>query len=176
MIVEELLSDPGGLRRYAAQPEMDPLTEEDALQEAQLLDLRFDALRSMAALLFELRLALQLREANTAVLIAYGVRELTWTAEPRPTTRTAWNVLGSTPSTQDGVFSLGLLIWPRARLRLSATSAAFVTGDVPGLDGPPPDYTSDDEATIGAGLAGWGSAFSPAHAVFLDSAPADSRP
>lgn len=55
--------------------------------------------------------------ANTAVLIAYGVRELTWMAEPRSTARTVWNVLGSTPSTQDGVFWLGLLIWPRARLR-----------------------------------------------------------
>lgn len=171
MILDDLLSDPDGLRQYAAQPEMDPLTEDDALQEAQLLDVRFDALRSTAALLFELRLALQLREANTAVLLAHGVRKLSWTAESRSTARTAWNVLGSTPSTTDGVFSLALLIWPRAQLRLSAIRAAFVAGDVPGLDGPPPDYTSDDEATIQAGLAGWRSVFSPIHAVFLDPSP-----
>src|SRR6266567_2002896 len=53
LIVEELLSDPA-LRRFASQPEMDPLTQEDALQEAQLLDVRLSALRLTVGLLFEL--------------------------------------------------------------------------------------------------------------------------
>ncbi len=42
--IEELLRPDPELRRFAAKPEMDPLTEEGALQEAQLLDVRFDAL------------------------------------------------------------------------------------------------------------------------------------
>jgi hypothetical protein len=73
MIIEELLSDPG-VRRFAARPEMDPLTEEDALQEAQLLEVRIDALRSSVALLLELRMALQLPTANTGILIARSAR------------------------------------------------------------------------------------------------------
>jgi len=65
MKIKDLLLPSPGLRAYAAAPEMDPLTEEDALQEAQLLDVRFDALSLTVGLLFELRMAQQLREANT---------------------------------------------------------------------------------------------------------------
>ncbi|MFV0462523.1 MAG: hypothetical protein ACK5MP_04905 [Nostocoides sp.] len=74
---------------------MDPLTESDALQEAQLLDVQLDAVREQLALLFELRMALQLREPDTGVLVARGVREFSWTAPPRSSLRTAWSVGGS---------------------------------------------------------------------------------
>jgi hypothetical protein len=171
--IEDLLWSDPGLRRFAAQPEMDPLTEEGALQEAQLVDIRFDALRSTVGLLFELRLALQLREANTGVLVARGVRELSWTAGPRSTGRTAWVVGGSIPHNEDRLFGLKLGMWPDAQLALRAESAAFFAGDVPGLD-PIPNYVDDDEATIRAHLAGWRSEFVPIHAVFLDPAPATS--
>ncbi|MGZ4617124.1 MAG: hypothetical protein ACXV5Q_00850 [Frankiaceae bacterium] len=170
--IGELLWPNPDLRHFAAKPEMDPLTEEDALQEAQLLDVRFDALRSTVALLFELRTALQLREANTGVLVAYGVRELSWTAEPRSTSRTAWAVGGSIPRNEDRLFGLTLGMWPGAQLELRAESAAFFAGDVPGLDEAPPDYGIDDEATVRTQLAGWHSEFVPVHAVFLDPAPA----
>lgn len=172
MIAIEALFEPDDRwREFASQPEMDPFTEDDALQEAQLLDVRFDALRSTVGLLFELRVALQLREANTGVLIARGVRELSWAAGPRSTTRTAWTVLGSRPEAHDGLFALSLRTWPESRLTLRAESAAFFAGDVPGLDRIP-DYVSDDEATIRANLADWRSEFMPVHAVFLDPAPA----
>lgn len=100
--IEELLSLDARLRRFAAQPEMDPLTENDALQEAQLLDVRVDALRSTVGLLFELRVALQLREANTGALVAHGVRKISWSSSPRPTPRTAWNVMSPTPRCSAG--------------------------------------------------------------------------
>jgi hypothetical protein len=168
--IGELLWPDPELRRFAAQPEMDPLTEEGALQEAQLLDVRFDALRSTVGLLFELRMALQLREANTGVLVARGVRELSWTAERRSTSRTAWVVGGSIPHNEDRLFGLTLGMWPGAQLTLKAESAAFFAGDVPGLDRIP-DYMDDDEVTVRAQLAGWHSDFIPVHAVFLDPAP-----
>ena len=44
MTIDELLLPNPAHRLHASLPEMDPLTEEDALQEAQLLDVRFDAL------------------------------------------------------------------------------------------------------------------------------------
>jgi hypothetical protein len=75
--IEDLLSE-REVRRFPSRPEMDPLTEEDGLQEVQLLDVRFDALRCTAGPLFERRPALQLRTANTGVLVAHGVRELAW--------------------------------------------------------------------------------------------------
>lgn len=171
--IEDLLLSDSRWREYASQPEMNPLTEDDALQEAQLLDVRFDALRSTVGLLFELRSALQLREANTGVLIARGVQELSWSAAgKRSTDRTAWTVGGSVISNADRLFRLELGMWPApgAQLRLVAESAAFFAGDVPGLDRIP-DYVVDDEATIRANLAGWHSPFVPVHAVFLDPAP-----
>ncbi len=160
------------MREYASKPEMDPLTEDDALQEAQLLDVRFDALRSTLGLLFELRTALQRREANTGVLVARGVRELSWSAGQRATPRTAWTVGGSVTSNADRLFSLDLGMWPPpgAQLRVVSESAAFFAGDVPGLEGIP-DYGSDDEAEIRANLAAWSAEFVPVHAVFLDPAP-----
>jgi hypothetical protein len=170
MVVEDLLEPDERWRTYASLPEMDPLTEADALQEAQLLDLRFDALRSTVGLLFELRVALQLREANTGVLVARGVRELSWTAEQHPTGRTAWVVLGSSPEAEERLFRLNLLMRPKGGLRLRAESAAFFAGDVAGLD-QIPDYGEDDEETVRANLAGWRSEFVPMRAVFLDAAP-----
>jgi hypothetical protein len=59
MRIEELLVDPRR-REHAAMPEADALTESDALQEAQLLDVRLDALRSTVWLLFDCRGALQI--------------------------------------------------------------------------------------------------------------------
>jgi hypothetical protein len=171
--IEDLLRPDRRWREFASQPEMDPLTEDDALQEAQLLDVRFDALRCSAGLLFELRGALQLREANTGVLVAHGVQELSWTGAKRTTARTAWTVGGSVISNIDQLFGLEFGMWPApgAQLRLRAESAAFFLGDVPGLERIP-DYVSDDEATVRANLASWHSQFVPVHAVFLDPAPA----
>ena len=173
MIIEDLLRPDPELRSYGAQPEMDPLTEDDALQEAQLLDVRFDALRSTVGLLFELRTALQLREANTGVLVARGVRELSWSTGGRsPAPRFAWVVAGSTIGAAVQLFELRLAgLRPGAGLGLVAESAAFFAGDVPGLDRIP-DYVSDDESTVRANLASWRSKFTPVHAVFLDPAPA----
>jgi hypothetical protein len=177
MRIEDLLLPSPELRAYAAQPEMDPLTEEDALQEAQLLDVRFDALRLTIGLLFELRLALQLREANTGVLIARGVRELSWAGPHRATELTAWTVGGSVPSNENRLFGLKLGMWPApgAQLSLVAENAAFFAGDVPGLDEAPPDYGDENRARIASGLAHWDSQFAPLHAVFLDAAPAPDR-
>ncbi len=171
MNIEDLLSD-ADRRRFAAQPEMDPLTEAAALQEAQLLDVRVHALTSTVGLLFDLRTALQFMEGNTALLIARGVREFGWAAEPRASVRTAWNVVSSEPSVCDRVFSIRLGFVPSARLTLAAESAEFYVGDVDALSDTPPDYGGADDAAIRAGLANWCSPFSPVHAVFLDPAPA----
>jgi hypothetical protein len=164
MLIQSLLFSDA--REYAAQPEMDPLTEEGALAEAQLLHVNFDALSLTLGLLFELRMALQLRESNTGLLIARGVRSLDWGAPGRATSKTAWNVVSSVPSAEAGLFRLSLGMWPEARLHLVAEAAAFYCGDV-ALNEAPPDYGDDDEI-VRQDLANWDSEFAPSHAVFLD--------
>ncbi|MFK4299250.1 hypothetical protein ABH924_004431 [Arthrobacter sp. GAS37] len=77
MKINDLFHMDPSLRRYTAPEAMNPLTEEDALEEAQVLDIRFDALAGIAGILFDLRQALQLREANTGVLVAHRVHGLT---------------------------------------------------------------------------------------------------
>ena len=166
MVLEDLLRFPAS-HGQNAYPESNPIAEENALQEAQLLDLRFDALHSSAGLLFELRTAIQLQAANTGVLVANKLSEITWSAEERSTERTAWNVIGSAPSCVDGRFTLNLLMYPSARLRLIAKSAAFSVVDVLGLGDAPPDYSGDDER-IRNGLATWNSYFEPVQMVFCD--------
>jgi hypothetical protein len=156
MIIEDLLHPGFELAQPVRLPEMNPLAEEGALQEAQLLDVRFDAVRSTVGILFDLRLALQLREANTGALIAGGVRALAWTAEARSTTRTAWTVGNSLPYVRDKLFELSIGLWPNAQLSLISESAVFYLGDIVGL-GRIPDYVDDDEATIYSQLAGWRS-------------------
>jgi len=89
-------------------PDSDPLTVEDALQEAQLVDVRFHAIESRVALLFDLRMALQLRLGNAGVLVLREIETLAWSQERRPTRRTAWNVVGSSPSVEGATFHLEL--------------------------------------------------------------------
>jgi hypothetical protein len=171
MRIEELLVDPRR-REHAAMPEADALTEVDALQEAQLLDVRLDALRSTVWLLFDCRGALQIEMGNTAVIVAYGLHRFSWVAQPRGRL-TAWTVVSSEPVARGGVWSLSLAFVPSARLELEADSAEFFVGNVPGGDEAPPNYMEADDATIRAGLQSWTSTFEPVHAVFLDPASAD---
>jgi hypothetical protein len=171
MRIDELLDDPRR-REQAAMPEADALTETDALQEAQLLDVRLDALRSTVWLLFDCRGALQIQMGNTAVIVAYGLHRLSWVGQPRGRL-TAWTVVRSTPVARDGVWSLSLGFVPSGGLELEADSSEFFVGNVPGCDEAPPNYTEKDDATIRAGLPGWTSTFEPVHAVFLGPAPSD---
>lgn len=155
------------VRQFAGEPEMDPFREEGALLEAQLLDIRFDALRSTLGLLFELRLALQLRKGNTGVLIAHDVRKCSWSAQASATGRTAWTVVGSLARVENQLLRLTLSILPIAGLELVASRAAFYVGDVPALGATPPDYVQDDERLVQAGLANWRSSFVPVNSTSI---------
>ncbi|MEV4260223.1 hypothetical protein [Kribbella sp. NPDC049584] len=175
MKIDDLLGLDPDLRKHASLPEMDPLTEDDALQEAQVLDVRFDVIAGIAGILFELRQALQLQEATTGVLVAHGVRELSWRGPVRNRALTAWSVGSSVPRADNQLFSLNLVMWPHpgAQLSLTAETAAFFVGEVPGLSAAPPDYAGRDREAVVGEVASWGSIFEPVSAVFLDAAPID---
>jgi hypothetical protein len=148
-------------------PEMDPLTEKDALQEARLNELIFDAVNRRVGLLFDLRGALQLRMADTGFLVLSGVEDLSWNSERRRTTRTAWNVVGSLPVNEDGAVNLRLFFFPDAELTVVARSAAFYAGDVPGLPDTPPDFADTDEA-VATGMASMDSPFEPTQVTLVE--------
>lgn len=148
-------------------PEMDPLTEKDALQEARLNELIFEAVNRRVGLLFDLRGSLQLRTAHTGLLVFSGVEGLSWNSERRLTARTAWNVVGSLPVNEDGVINLRLFFFPDAELMVVARSAAFYAGDVPGLPDTPPDFAGSDEA-VAAGMASMDSPFEPTQTTLVE--------
>lgn len=148
-------------------PEMDPLTEEDALREAQLDEVLFDAVNMRAGLLFDLRVALQLRMAYTGLIVLTGVEAFSWRAERRLTKRGAWNVDASRPDNKDGLVNLRLIFFPSAELAVTARGAAFFAGDVPGLPDAPPDFGGSDEE-VAAGMASMDSPFEPTQATFIE--------
>ena len=166
MRLRDLLT--GGMTgALVGSPEMDPLTEKDALQEARLNEVIFDAANRRVGLLFDLRGSLQLRMAYTGLLVLGGVEGLSWNSERRRTTRTAWNVVGSLPVNEDGVISLRLFFFPDAELSVVGRSAAFYAGDVPGLPDTPPDFDGSDEA-VAAGMASMDSPFEPTQATHIE--------
>lgn len=157
--VEDLLWIPGRVPGIPA-PEMDPLVEHDALQEAQLLDLRIHALSSTAGLLFELRTALQFQHGNAALLVVHGLLNSRWRAVGRSGGRTAWTVVGSAMRTGSGLLEMDVALSPDSSVTIRGTSADFYVLDVSGIGEVPPDYCSGTESDIRSGLPGWGSSFS----------------
>lgn len=166
MTLRDLLADvpPRGL---VGSPEMDPLTEKDALQEARLNEVLMDVVNMRVGLLFDLRGALALRMAYTGLLVLVGVEHFSWSSEQRSTIRTAWNVVGSVPTNEEGVVNLRLYFFPDAEMTVVARSAAFYAGDVPGLPGTPPDFAASDEE-VAAGMASMDSPFVPTQATFIE--------
>jgi hypothetical protein len=147
---------------------VDPLIENDALQEAQLLDMRVHALSSTVGLLFELRTALQFEYGNAAILVIRGVRQANWRAVERVGEWTAWSVVGSVMRAYSGLLELNLTLSPSSSIEIHGTNAEFYVLDVPEVGDVPPDYCSDGEGLIRSGLPGWGSSFSLLRASYLE--------
>jgi hypothetical protein len=166
MRVRDLLAG-AELSETVGSPEMDPLTEKDALQEARLSEMVFDAVNKRVGMLFDLRGALQLRMAYTGLLVLRAVEDFSWDSDHRLTIRTAWNVVGSIPVNEDGVVSLRLYFSPDAEMAVVARSAAFYAGDVLGLPDTPPDFAGSD-AEVAAGMASMDSPFAPTQATFIE--------
>ena len=166
--VEDLIWTPGRMSGTPG-PDVDPLLENDALQETQLLDLRIHALSSTAGLLFELRTALQFEYGNAAVLVVHGLQRSNWRATQRGAEKTAWSVVGSEMSTGSGLLNLNVTLSPSSSIEILGTSAEFYVLDVPEIGEVPPDYCSDGEVRIRSGLPGWGSSFSLLQASYLEA-------
>lgn len=150
-------------------PGMNPLTEDGALLEAQVLDVELDLLRSRAAVLFELRVALGPWHSNTGLLVADGVSAFTWCSEKHQSARTAWNVLGSTPRSTGSSWEMRIETYPDAELFLRSRNATYYGIDVPSLS-EIPDYGEVSEEELRSMVAGWDSTCTVDHVVVAEHA------
>jgi hypothetical protein len=165
--LDELLKSPDR-GSHATEPETDALANLDALQEADLVDVRFDALSASLVLLLDLRTSLQYHLANTAVLALRGLAELHWTShDGRGSRRMAHNVMSSKPGVEYGRVTLEVVCLNGWRLWATASAGEFYVGDIPGLSEAQPNFVTDDEKTILAGMPDWESPFIPKSATFL---------
>jgi hypothetical protein len=173
MRIADLLVDPDR-GRGAPPPESDALTEDGALAETALLDLRLDLTTSDLWLLFDCRGALQLRNGNAAVIVINKITKLSWEAERRE--RRTWRaVIGWSPSVEPGRLTIVVDAVPGGRLELTGSGGEFFVGNIPGGDEPPPDFTSTTGAEIRSGLADWSSEFEIVGASVLTCSTPEDR-
>lgn len=153
---------------YAGRSETDALRAVGSMQEAQLLAVRIDQVRSSVWLLFDCRTALEIRTSNTAAIAMSGLRAYSWRgASLGP--RTAWMVARWEPSWDDRGWSLRATLWPSGELTMLADRAAFYVGNVPGGDGPGPDIIRSSDEELNARLTRWSSEFVVVSATAIDA-------
>ncbi len=148
-------------------PGPDPFRDEYVLREAQVLDVRLNAVSGVVACLFELRQSLYFEDANTGVLVVQDSSRLEWEGFDRLGQLTAWSV--STMETEIRPRSVELTVHtfpaPGGRLSISAGSGFFLAGTVANLTDAPPDYTSHTAEGLIGRIAGWASPFEVATAA-----------
>ena len=103
------------------------------------------------------------------------MKRFTWLREDRRRSPLHYTCVGWIPDNRDGGFSFTAGFTNDAEMRLEAKGAEFFVGDMPGIEGAPPDLTRDDDETIRARLPSWTTPFAPHSAVFLDPEPAVTR-
>ncbi|TBN57249.1 hypothetical protein EYE40_07470 [Glaciihabitans arcticus] len=145
----------------------DPLLTEGLLVEAYPIAARIDFLRSIASVLLDCRFAVGV-EGNTAILTVSGALLFATRGHREPVPQ-QMTIVEWLPRITD-VWSADIPInWTGpGQMEIGGSNVLFVSGDVPGMDGAPPDFTSVDQATIAEGLANWESEFLATQYSLLD--------
>ncbi|MED5815264.1 hypothetical protein VST63_23130 [Mycolicibacterium sp. 050232] len=135
-----------------------PFSEDDALVEAQILEIRYDGIRSVLGVALEMRLAERITETSTALLLAHNVIHYSWNQTDRRGGRTAWTIISSSPLRTETGFGLELKTSPSGALSITANSASLYSVRISELEGTaPPDYGDRNYAAIRRGIANWAS-------------------
>jgi len=148
---------------------MDALTEDSALEEAALFDIRVDAVDASAWLLLDCKGALEVRAGNTAIVVIKSLQHLEGTC-PSPVPHSWSTVWAWKPSIAKGLLTVEFFLEGGGQFRAKGSAAEFFVGDVPGGDEARPDFTSATDEEIQEGLAKWSSPFTPIRASFLNLA------
>ena len=139
-------------------PAVNPFQDVDALLESQVLDIRYDGIRSTMGIIFELRMSYYLHNASTGLLIASNITEFSWDQVDRHNDRTAWTVYDCKAHRTPSGLSLELTSTPTAKFLLNAERASFYQLRIPHLENTaPPDYGDPDFSEIIESIATWNS-------------------
>ncbi|MCW2815438.1 MAG: hypothetical protein JWN84_2893 [Nocardioides sp.] len=149
--------------------EADPFTDESALDEAQLLDVRFDAVNGLVGILLEMRMAILFSEGEAALVVARSVSSLSVSAD-LVGHRIVRGVGATVTEVRRPRVQVALHLGTRGTVAVEAGSLSCYLLAVPGLPEAPPDYVSGDEAEVQAGLPQWHSSCTVLQASHLDAA------
>lgn len=150
------------------------LGEDDAFLEAQVIDVRLDAIHSTAGILIDLRTSLQLGGSNTGVLVVDDVTMLQWAAGVTPIGKTAWTIVGSEIRSFGKGVEVLLRLHPNCELVMRGVSAVFHAIEVPDLD-MIPDFLSDTDDEVRRMTANWESLGNVDRTTPLSGAGAESQ-
>ncbi|WP_406329887.1 hypothetical protein [Streptomyces sp. NBC_00203] len=145
--------------RQAPEPiDWDPLKEQDALHDAQLLDCRVCPTANRAALLFDMRTASHYPTGNSALLVVRGLQSFHWSGAPQQQKLMAFSVMSSRPSgVADGGLRLELEFFPDGDHSVSGDRADFYLLEVHGIPEAPPSYPGRDLDQVRHELPSWNS-------------------
>ncbi|MFW5419787.1 hypothetical protein J0910_24515 [Nocardiopsis sp. CNT-189] len=113
---------------------------------------------SVAALLFEMRTALQFKDGNAALLVVRNLRSFDWSSSAARTPLRALTALSSTPDRTGNSFHIKLDFHPEAELAITGDLAEFYLLDVEKIGEVPPNYSNTNRAYIYQKLPSWTSA------------------
>lgn len=168
MKISELLQH-STRRSFSAVPEMNALTEFDALIEASIIKMHFDYVLRTVWYIIDCKGALEIRAGNTALLAIHDIERFSWRNQVERSPRLNWTILDWRPIASPSNWQLNAMTLPSGDLELVGKSAEFFVGDVPGCDDAPPDFTTSTDQEIFEGLADWSSEFEPIYASFYPS-------
>jgi hypothetical protein len=145
----------------------DILRDQDSLEEAQLVGVRFDAIDRILGILVDLRTSLQIRDAEAALIVVRDVDRIAWENAPVFETRTSWTIMRSTSRAGRGSVQVQLQFLPDGRLNAVGLAAECIVGRIPQLPETPPDYNVDSDDLIRLRTPAWGSEMEPLRAYRL---------
>jgi hypothetical protein len=128
------------------------------MQEAVIVDMRLNPVRSSVWLLADTRIALQQDDGNTAAFSFEDVTAVTWIDEQPTASRRAAVVLEWTVRQVGGTLEVTVGTTPRATLKLRARRVYCYLGDAIGIGGVP-DFLEVDEAALARHQPAWSSQF-----------------
>jgi hypothetical protein len=166
VIIEKFITPPQR-HVHLPMPDSDALTEVDALQEAEIIDVRFSLDDASIGLLLDLRVALEFMTGNVAVLALWGVTDAQFQHIPQAWPHHAHVVMSSKPNALDGILTLEIGCLDGWRMRATAKAADFLVGDIPGLPEIPPDRNEASADQIAAGTPQWASEFVPEYGTSI---------
>ena len=159
---ESLMKDKN---RWSALPgiraDENPLHVEDALREAQILDVRCECVTQCVGILLEMRMAFSGGENRAALLVGQGVTELDWKCSREQSDDDAylfgmaWNVASSLMTQYGTLLKLELDCIPNAGLSVTARGFEYYLAEIPGPILALPDYTEGSDDTVRSNLPDW---------------------